>query len=351
MIWYILIATFLFVGFYSKRPEKYYKISMCVLFVFTAFRNTNLGDYENKTYIAIYNRVPDIFHFSMEGQEYEFGYTLLNSVAKTIYSDFSFFQVLYTLIAMILLYFVIKQMKFEAREKNLFLFLYFCMRFFINNFIILRQNISNLFIWILVLSGAGIVISIAVIIASAQFHMTSYANLVTVGLYSLIRKLDRTKIFIATIILSIIFLFASRSVINTLVNAFITFAGDKYAKYLIPEGGDVAGFNFVYYLLRILFFAIFYLYYDRIRNEKKKALFYISAIAVILGSINVEIFSRFMEFYMIGIYGIMTLSYQAFSKRSRRVYTTLLYCAMMIIMIRQLIIYGGGYLMEYSLFF
>lgn len=351
MIWYVAVATFLFLGFFSNNPKRYYKISMIVLFAFTAFRDTRLGDYLNSTYIAIFNRVPDLFHFSMEGQNYELGYTLLNSIAKNIHNDFRIFQVLYTLVAMLLLYFVIKKLGFDNSEKNLFLFVYFCMRFVINNFIILRQNIANLFIWILLLSGAGIIISIITIIISAQFHMTSIANILTVGICKLFQRLDRRKTFIFTMVASVLLLFSSNSVINTLVNTFATFAGEKYEQYLILEEGAGAGFNFIYYLLRIGFFVIFYIYYDSVESEKKEAMFYISSIAVILGSINVDIFSRFMEYYMIGIYGIMTLSYRIFTEESRKIYLMLLYAMMMVIMIRQLIIYGGGYLLDYGWFF
>ena len=77
------------------------------------------------------------------------------------------------------------------------------MRFFINNFIILRQNIANMIIWYIVLSGLSLLVSILLVALSAQFHITSYANMVVIPVYKWIEKVDIRKIYIVTIITSI----------------------------------------------------------------------------------------------------------------------------------------------------
>jgi hypothetical protein len=224
------------------------------------------------------------------------------------------------------------------------------MRFFINNFIILRQNIANMIIWYALLSGFGLIIVIISVYLAAQFHVTAYANIVTGCIYKWIEKIDIRKIYIVTMIISFVLLFSSTSTINNIINNFISFAGEKYTKYIISDE-YVVGFNEIYYLLRIAFFGLFYWTYDTLEESNKKSLFCISAIAVILGSINVDIFSRFMEFYMIGIYAFMAISYKAFRRESQKYYLIILYLAMMVIMIRQLNIYGDGHLLNYKLFF
>lgn len=351
MIYYILIATFLFIGFFSRYPDRHYKVSMVLLFVFTAFRDTSLGDYENTTYKTIFMNAPLLPNFRLDTLEYEAGYTLIESITKLFSQDFRAFQVIYTLIAILLLAVVVNKLKFESRDKNLFLFIYFCMRFFINNFIILRQNIANMIIWYIVLSGLSLLVSILLVALSAQFHITSYANMVVIPVYKWIEKVDIRKIYIVTIITSIVLVFSSSGVANNIINMFISFAGEKYSKYLIVEGGTATGFNAIYYLLRAFFFSLFYWKYDLIETENKKCLFCISGVAVVLGSINVDIFSRFMEFYMIGIYGIMALSYRVFNEKSQKIYIFILYFAMLMIMIRQLNLYGAGYLKAYGFFF
>jgi hypothetical protein len=320
--------------------------------VFTGFRNIYLGDYYNKAYIRAFNSVQtiqDFVGFSNSDWEFEDGYMLLNIIAKTIINDFRFFQVLYTGLALILLYFVVKRLEFEENEKNLFLFVYFCMRFVINNFIILRQNIANLIIWNVILSNAGILITIIFVFVASKFHITSLVNFVTIGIMKILEKLNNTYVYIITIVLSLILLTTSTSVINGFINYFVELSSDKYSKYFISEG-TYNGFNWTYYFLRILFYTLLFLYFDVFEYKKKKELFLVSSVAVILGSINVEIFSRFMEYFMIGIYGVMTVSYQAFTENTRKYYLILLYFALMIIMLRQLLIYGDGFMLEYSFF-
>lgn len=351
MIWYILVATFLFIGFFAKNPDKYYKLSIILLFVFTAFRDTSLGDYNNITYKTMFVMAPPLENFCVTRLEYEVGYTFLESITKVFSQDFRVFQVVYTLVAIILLGLVVNKLGFEAREKNLFLFVYFCMRFFINNFIILRQNIANMIIWYMLLAGFCLLISMIFVVLSAQFHMTSYANIVTVFVCKEITKFNIRKIYIVAVISSVILVMFSSGIVNNIVNMFIVFAGEKYSKYLLEEGGGAAGQNGIYYLLRMFFFSLFYWKYNLIQSKNKKNLFCISAVAVMLGSINVDIFSRFMEFYMIGIYGIMTLSYKVFDQKSQKIYIAMLYIAMLVIMIRQLNVYGAGFLKQYRLFF
>lgn len=350
MIWYILVALFLFWGTFVKKSKPYYFVAMIILFLFTAFRDVSLGDYYNETYIHIFSYCPPLSEFSGD-MDYEKGFMFIMAVSRLFSMDFRLFQVIYTLIAILLLHLVIVKLQLDYNDRNLFLFTYFCMRFFINNFIILRQNLANLVVWFLVLSSLSIVVLVVGSIVASLFHITALASIPSMVAFPFLSRRNRKAIFWGTLGASVFLVFASDSFLNIMVNWMIDIAGERYRKYLITTEGVNAGFNWAYYFIRVGFFSFFYYFYDGIRYEKKGIIYVIAAYAVIFGSINVDIFSRFMEFFMIAIYAIMTLSYRWFPTQQRRLYLFFYVSALLIIMVRQLLIYGGGYCANYSLFF
>ena len=154
---------------------------------------------------------------------------------------------------------------------------------------------------------------------------------------------------IGTIIFSGIAIITSKNIINKLVSMLIIFAGDKYTKYFID--GDIAtGFNVINYILRWVFILILYLFYENITNEKKNLFLYVGLFAIGIGSFNTEIFTRMLEYYMIAIYGSITISHQAFSRESKKLYLMAVYASFMIILIRSLFTTSGGMFMNYSFF-
>lgn len=154
MVYYLGIATLIFMGYFtSKNSDKYLNAMLCILFVFIALYNPYITGTDGRSYRAYFKgNIPTLFHFSEYNHTYEIGYALLNSLAKTIHNDYFIFQLIYSFIAIFLLGLVLKKTKLADQEKILLLFVYFCYRFFQNNMEFLRQNIAILFIWLAVLS-------------------------------------------------------------------------------------------------------------------------------------------------------------------------------------------------------
>ena len=155
MLIYVIIANFLFLGFFipNKFQDIYYKISVIILFIFTAFRNLSLGGYDAENYQAFfYYKVPRLSNILQYKTDYGYGYAIFTSLIKTIVEDYRVYQVVYTILAITLLYIVIKKLQLNKSERNLFLFVYFCQHFMWNNFVLLRQNIAMLIVWIILLT-------------------------------------------------------------------------------------------------------------------------------------------------------------------------------------------------------
>lgn len=354
MIWYLLIATFLFCGYFTKKPKRYYIISLILLFIFTGFRDITLGDYNNTAYIHAFNVVDTLPNFSFsKDYPFELGFMLFNSICKTVCNDFRFFQVVYSFVAIFLLHLVIKKMKINNKQKCMFLFVYFCMRFLINNWIILRQNIALLLIWNILLTEKlpikqTITKKVVPFLISCYFHVTSIFNAIGLFIIHKLKLFNQRIMYFWTIIISFIFLFSGTRLFTPLMNVMIQVGGDKFESYI---SADTAEFNLIYYFIRIAILTFLFLFYQQIKYEKKDLLFSINVMAVVVGSINVAIFSRFMEYLMIGPYLIIAISADSFDLENRKIYLFIFYIFMVVILIRSLVTYSGGLFMMYDLFF
>lgn len=266
---------------------------MILLFLFTGFRDIYLGDYNNKAYIQAFNVVDKLPQFSFSSNyTFEMGFMLLNSLCKTICNDFRFFQVVYTAIAIVLLHFVIKKMDISYKQRCLFLFVYFCMRFIINNWIILRQNIAILIIWNLLLIDklplkSSIKKVIIPYVISCYFHITSMLNILCLYLKNKLILMKKEYTYVITMIISLSFLFSGTKLFQPIMNLMMQIGGEKFETYI---GSETNMFNIVYYIIRIAVFTFLFLYYSKFRYRKKDLLFTINILAIIFGSINVAIF-------------------------------------------------------------
>lgn len=353
MIYYLGIATFIFLGFFSKKPKKYYYVSLIVLFIFTGFRDISIGDYNNKAYINAFNVVDTLSNFSFsENYPFEMGFMFLNSICKTICNDFRFFQVVYTFIAILLLHLVINKMQISDKQKCLFLFVYFCMRFIINNFIILRQNIALLIIWNLLLTDTlpfrkVIKNKFIPYVISCYFHITSIINILCLYLKNKLILMNKKSAYIITMIISLSFLFSGTRLFQPIMDFMIQTGGEKFKVYV---GSEINTFNVVYYIIRIFIFTFLFLFYSNFKYKKKNLLFTINILAITFGSINVAIFSRFMEYFMVGPYLTMALFEEVFNEENKAKFLIILYILMMIILVRSLLTYGAGGLIRYTFF-
>ena len=152
MIWYIGVATFIFLGYFYKKDKLWYIFSLLLLFCFSAFRDLSLGGWDAEFYSDYYHFVPPLTEFNGFQGEYEIGYTLFNSFLKMFSGNYAFFQIVYTAVTLFLLHIVINKLEFNDSEKCLFLFVYFCYRYIWNTWVLLRQNFANLIVWMLIFS-------------------------------------------------------------------------------------------------------------------------------------------------------------------------------------------------------
>lgn len=233
MIWYILIATFIFLGFFYRKSSKWYITSLIILFIFTGFRDLSLGGSDAIIYRNFYeNIVPNIYNLNGFESKYGFGYTFLNSILKTINGNYLFFQICYASITILLIHLIIKKLKLLDNEKCLFLFVYFCYRYVWNTFVLLRQNIANLLIWLLVLYFCDWVRkyrnSTFVILLANIFHSTAIFNFVLFPILVLLKKYKPISKAIFTTIVSIILLLYSDQIFGNILDVVIKFSGERY---------------------------------------------------------------------------------------------------------------------------
>ena len=264
---YIILATFLFHGFLLKPPYQkiHYKLSLIILFAFTAFRNIDLGGFDTVNYQNFfYFEVPSISHFFNYTGRFGYGYALFNSVIRSISGDYRVYQVAYSFLAIILLNIVIKKLELKYNERSLFLFVYFCYRFLWNNFVLLRQNIAALIFWIAILTVLDKPLKYNARIAITWFwHETSIVNALIYPVLQFFRRFSRKKMLIVTTVLSVFAFLFSQTILNNLFGIFFALTGARFQRYATLLISD-EGINLVNYLLRWLFLALFYLKYDKI---------------------------------------------------------------------------------------
>lgn len=101
MVYYLGIATLIFMGYFtSKNSDKYLNFMLCILFMFIALHNPYLTGTDGRSYRAYFKtHIPTLSHFSEYNHTYEIGYALLNSLAKTIHNNYFTFQLIYSFIA------------------------------------------------------------------------------------------------------------------------------------------------------------------------------------------------------------------------------------------------------------
>lgn len=350
MIMYILVATFFFAGFFLpvRYQEVHYRLSLVLLFFFTAFRNTDLGGWDAIHYQKFFfNITPQVTHILDYVYDYELGYAFLNFIVRMFTANYQIYQLIYTFLSVFLLSIVIKKTELSAGDKNLFLFIYFCYRFIWNNFILLRQNIAILIIWIAFLTFLEKPIKYYLSIGiSWFFHTTSVVNIFILKILNYFDKFNRKKLIVSCMIISLILIMFSEHIFNAIISFVSMWTGGKYNKYIINESNE--SFNIINYLLRWFFVLFYFNYYNVINIKNKDTIFYLGLCAALVGSINNGIVIRIVEYYMISIYVIISTSHQAFKGIGKVLYLLLIYLAFIVILIRFLYTFYYGQLLEYS---
>lgn len=357
MIWYIVVATFIFLGVLYKKGDGWFKFSVFVVWFFTAFRNTDLGGTDAYFYKRFFENVPDVFHLIGYKSVYGLGYTFLNSLVRTFTDNYLIYQVIYVSISILLLITIIEKSELLSNEKCLFLFIYFCYRYVYSTFVALRQNIADLIIWLLIIllfkyqeqRKKQISITLMMLLLAFSFHSTSIFNVVTIPVYYFIRRCEPKLKMIWSTLVSIIIFIVSKPLGSSILNIVIKYAGTRYMTYSDRvQGADINITNFIIRLFIVLLVGSLY----HLISHKKKDEFYDAAIiAMFLGSFRIALATRYYEYFAVGMYGSLTVANRAFTFKSRFIYYGLLYIFMMIILIRFLIIQDSGAYLNYRLAF
>lgn len=354
---YILIASFIFLGALTKKADYVFKISIAFLCVFTALRDPSLGDYGSKFYQDFFDIVPIPTQILEFQSPYTFGYTLFNSIIKVFSDNYLFFQVIYSIVSLFLLYVVISLLKLTKQEKCIFLFSYFCFHFLWNTWITYRQNLANLSFWILIVLFTNSSINkhylrkyllfLFLIFIPPLFHSSAWANIGILGVYWLFNKLGSKKLIYIVPIISIILFFNTDFIYNHLLQHIISI-DERYSMYLT---GEYHSLNFINLLFKLFFFMCFAWFYETEKYEYKNMVLNSTAIVVILGSINSELMTRIYEYYAIGLYTCIALTFRQLKLQSKIILIPIFFVAFIIILIRSIMIFGNGILMNFKFWF
>ena len=357
MIFYVIIATLIFIGiFIKKRSEQYMAFILVLLFLFIALHNSYINGTDTISYRAYFDKIkPELSFLLSSDAQFESGYTLLNILSKKLWDNYFLFQVIYSAISTILLGIIIKKTQLRAQEKFIFLFIYFTFRYFQNSMEFLRQGLATEIIWICILSFGddkkeNKIIHHAFTVPAYCFHRSAIFNFLFMPIAVAIRKVSKEKLLIITAVLSLGILFMPKGILNQFQGLAFVVGGERYAKYFMLPEADVQSINYVNYLLRWFFVLLFALQVDECEYRKSKLIFAVSCVAVVLGSINSAIFTRLLEYYMVAIYVEIALSYRVFAKRSRAVYIFGLYAMFLTLLIRNLNTVSGGSYMTYAIY-
>ena len=360
MLVYIIVAAILFLGVVAKQSRQMYWIGFWGLFAITAFRNPDLGGSDALIYQAYFQDVPGIFSLLGYESKYSIGYTLLNAFVKTFSDDFMLFQFAYAVVTFYLLHYILSKLKFSYKERCLFLLSYFAFRFIWNEWVVLRQNLSDLFFWAILLAiydllekkrnevRAYYIKFIGLLVLSisipALFHTSAYFNIGVLVLLLWFRTFSvKTKVII-TVVLCALCLIGAQEIFGRLFS-FATSIDSRYEMY--GDTGDTAQ-NIISTIVKYLFFSLFVWHYNTETYKYKQFLLDTMAITCIMSSVNVEIMIRMYEYYAIGFYGIMAIFLHNFTNKHIFM-ASLFFLGLLIILVRFLLIFGGGMFSQYAL--
>lgn len=351
----MLIASFIFWGGFSKYSKQVYKIGLFMLFVLTAFRNTDLGGSDTYIYQQFFDEVPKLNKvIGFEAYGFPVGYTVFNSIVKQFSDQYIIFQVVYAAVSLILLNLVIKKMEFGERENCFFVFSYFCFHFIWNNWVIYRQNLADLLFWFFVISiyrsrtekfKKKIFLVLAAIVVPPLFHSSAWANVILLPMMYIVGKWKDEKKQLWVPIVSLVIYVLGNPLYQLLIDIMATYVNPSYANYGATES------NFINYVLRLVFFVLFAWHYSAEQHPQRKLILDTTLMMVLIGSFNAVATTRMYEYFAIGLYSCMTFILHYFSGESRRMVAVIYWGAMLFILCRYVVYFDDGLFMDYSFFF
>lgn len=359
LIFILAVATLFYIGAWSKQAKTCFWIGFILIFLFTMFRGIEMGGTDaiiyNNFFKEIVPRLGDMdLKFWNYSNVYNFGwgYTTLSSIAKTIWDNYFSFQILYTIVCFGLLLIILYKLELSYKQKCMFVFVYFCYMFFWYFWGLLRQNISNLLIWIVIVDWKKererkwlyYLRDYMIMYVAYLFHSTAIICFVLYPIFILLQYMDDRKKAIVTIGIScVMFLFGQR-LIPVILKYMVMLAGQRYEMYLDYAGG---GSNIINFALRIGIVLFIFLKGNNLK--KKENLFNASIIACIMGSLNISLAVRALEYFAIGNYGVIGFCGELFHGKSQKAVFMVVYLLFITILIRYLVV-NGTYILNYSFF-
>lgn len=337
MLFYIIIASIIFWCGYSKNSKKVYIFSMILLFTLTACRAWRLGGTDAQIYYAYFMNATslDIFQTS----DYGIAYILLNYVIRIFTGNYYAFQCIYAVITFLILHLVLSKLDISWSEKCILLFSYYCLRFFYNEWIALRQNLANLLFWYFLICVyqcekekklKRVILVICAIGIPYLFHSSALLNIgLMLGVWGLSKLQMETKAVLVPIIAFGLRTTGSKF-LSPAINFMTSYISDRYEMY---SGTGELGSNFIYFILRLMFFVFFCYRYYQDKSKTRDATFNIFGMMIIIAAIDLEIVSRVFEYYAIGLYVSIGTFLQSFNARSRNLAAVLFYVCMIFILI------------------
>lgn len=360
MLIYMFIAILLFLGTFAKQAKLLYYLGLFSLWGLMAFRHIDMGGMDAGFYQYFYEIVPNIFDVWGWESNYTWAYTLLNALVKTVSDQYIAFQIVYSVIAFVILYQILEKLDLSYQQKCLFLLSFYCFRYMWDMWIILRQNIADLLFWLFsyvlyglwkktgseeynrkLKIGACIVV---LIFLSSGFHSSAWLNLVFLPILYYISRINLKKKTIMIVFASLfVYFILSPSFAEIL--SMISMVDNRYMMYANTEGEA----NHLYYLMRMVIFLFFSYNYYRISSKEKEYFFDMMGVMVLVGSINAPIVVRFVDYYAIGMYGLISFLPSIFVPNNRIPVLAFSLCIMLLVLYRFLIILDGGALLDYRL--
>lgn len=339
MIFYIIFASIIFWLGYANNNRRTYKVSLWMLFLLTACRAWRLGGTDAQIYHRFFENAvgKEIFVDSY----YSVGYVFLNYIIRLFTSNYYVFQVIYAAITIYLLHLVLKKIDITWAQKCTLLFSYFCLRFFYNEWIALRQNLANLLFWYFVLciyqcEKDRPIKKIALIVASIAipnlFHSSALFNIVFLFVLWVMSKIQQLWIKATIVpIISVGLYFTGARLLGPILNIVEMFGDDRYEMYVNTAA---LGSNIVYFVLRMFFFMAFCYRYNNSQSKSKAAALDIFSVMLMIAAVDLEIVSRVFEYFAIGLYIAIGTFFDTFTDESKNVAAVIFYVCMTIILVR-----------------
>lgn len=357
MLIYLTIASIIYWGGFTRDPKLFYRAGICMITALSALRNIYIGGFDAFVYADIFRSTPVLSDLNLNDidSEYSPGYILLNSIIRTFSSDYETFQVVYVLLTMWLLVIIFRKLHLSYQEKCILLFSYFCFRFIWYEWVLLRQNLANIFFWLFIVmyyenrysdNRKRYLYLVLMLLVPPLFHKSALLNIILVPLAFYIEK---TNIHVKRVVIPIlsVFVFIVSSALMNMLAPYITMFGERYEHYSENAAMITSGTgNILNYMLRMVFYVVLLINWHKDDYKYKDLLITLMVMVLLIGSVNFSSMNRVYEYYAIAMYLVFTFSVRYIGDNVYRIGYWLL---MLIILGRFLNVGVEGSLLNYSI--